>query len=55
MSRVVFVAAVAASLVVFGTLSAAPASAADGNGCRMEKQCKWVNFQKICVWTKVCR
>jgi len=33
----------------------APASAADANGCHMEKQCKWVNFQKVCVWVKVCR
>ena len=22
--------------------------------CRMEQQCKWVNFKKICFWVKVC-
>ena len=23
--------------------------------CRMEQQCKWQNFKKICIWVKVCR
>lgn len=23
--------------------------------CRMEKQCRWENFKKICVYVKVCR
>jgi len=23
--------------------------------CRMEQQCHWENFKKICVWVKVCR
>ena len=23
--------------------------------CRMEQQCRWENFKKICVYTKVCR
>jgi hypothetical protein len=32
--------------------SSAPAKE---NGCRMEQQCKWKNFKKICVWVKVCR
>jgi hypothetical protein len=22
--------------------------------CRLEQQCKWKNFKKICVWVKVC-
>jgi hypothetical protein len=26
-----------------------------GKTCRMEQQCKWVNFKKICTWVKVCR
>jgi len=26
-----------------------------GTQCRMEQQCKWVNFKKICTWVKVCR
>ena len=46
-------------------LSANP-SAAQGSGtadspdpkgktCRMEQQCKWVNFKKVCTYVKVCR
>ena len=33
------------------------ALAADTNGkvCRMEQQCHWENFKKICTWVKVCR
>ena len=23
--------------------------------CRMEKQCRWVNFKKICTYVRVCR
>ena len=23
--------------------------------CRMEQQCRWENFKKICVYVKVCR
>ena len=30
-----------------------PAAAEPGT-CHMEKQCKWVNFKKVCVWTRVC-
>jgi len=26
-----------------------------GKNCRMEQQCHWENFKKICVWVKVCR
>jgi hypothetical protein len=26
-----------------------------GQACRMEQQCKWVNFKKVCTWVKVCR
>ena len=28
---------------------------AKGKNCRMEQQCHWENFKKICVWVKVCR
>jgi hypothetical protein len=27
----------------------------NGKNCRMEQQCHWENFRKICVWMKVCR
>jgi len=28
---------------------------ASGKDCRMEQQCRWENFKKICAWVKVCR
>jgi len=31
------------------------AQEAKGKNCRMEQQCHWENFKKICVWVKVCR
>jgi hypothetical protein len=34
---------------------AAPGGAANGKTCRMEQQCRWENFKKICTWVKVCR
>jgi hypothetical protein len=34
------------------SLSGASASAEQ---CRMEQQCKWKNFKKICIWVRVCR
>lgn len=35
---------------------AGPASAQSGGKvCRMEQQCHWENFKKICTWVKVCR
>jgi len=46
-------------------IAAAPAIAASsrastaeqdpkGKTCRMEQQCRWENFKKICTWVKVC-
>jgi hypothetical protein len=35
------------------TLAAAPE--AKGKTCRMEQQCHWENFKKLCVYVKVCR
>jgi hypothetical protein len=39
------------------TVSGKDAKASDTNGkvCRMEQQCHWENFKKICTWVKVCR
>jgi len=34
---------------------AAWANDASGKNCRMEQQCHWENFKKICTWVKVCR
>jgi hypothetical protein len=29
--------------------------ATKGKNCRMEQQCRWENFKKICTYVKVCR
>jgi len=34
---------------------AAAAQDSQGKNCRMEQQCHWQDFKKICVWVKVCR
>jgi hypothetical protein len=34
---------------------AAQAQEKTGENCRLEQQCHWENFKKICVWVKVCR
>jgi hypothetical protein len=48
-----------ATALVAGLARTPALAAADGttNGktCRMEQQCRWENFKKICTWTKVCR
>jgi len=31
------------------------ANEAKGKNCRMEQQCHWENFKKICTYVKVCR
>lgn len=52
--------ALAIAALVLGTgVSLTPALAAAGEAkgktCRMEQQCRWENFKKICVYVKVCR
>jgi hypothetical protein len=34
---------------------ATPPQDEKGKVCRMEQQCRWENFKKICVYVKVCR
>jgi hypothetical protein len=45
------------AVALAGTAAAQPAAAPDDKGkvCRMEKQCRWENFKKICITVKVCR
>jgi hypothetical protein len=43
------------ALVVISMPQAAKAQDKTGKNCRMEQQCHWENFKKICVWVKVCR
>ena len=45
--------ALAAALVAPSGVPAVRAE--DGKSCRMEEQCKWVNFKKVCFWVRVCR
>jgi len=33
----------------------AAAQEAKARPCRMEQQCRWENFKKICTYVKVCR
>jgi hypothetical protein len=35
--------------------NAQTSDATSGKVCRMEQQCHWENFKKICTWVKVCR
>jgi hypothetical protein len=41
--------------VPLAALPAAAAQDSQGKNCRMEQQCHWQDFKKICVWVKVCR
>ena len=46
------------AFVVLGIASAPSMAAAQelkGKTCRMEQQCHWVNFKKVCTYVKVCR
>ncbi len=40
--------------IVYGAAMHATAATAEPR-CRMEKQCRWVNFKKVCTYVKVCR
>jgi hypothetical protein len=43
------------ALISVGITETASSQPAGGKNCRMEQQCHWENFKKICVWVKVCR
>ena len=47
------------SFILGAMLSSTDAMAAapetKGKTCRMEQQCHWENFKKVCVYVKVCR
>jgi hypothetical protein len=42
-------------LVMLGVVGIPTVAAAQAKTCRMEQQCRWVNFKKICTYVKVCR
>jgi hypothetical protein len=48
----------AAALALLGIVAAPTVAAAQepkGKTCRMEQQCHWENFKKVCIYVKVCR
>ena len=57
MNRLFALIMAAGTLVVGFAINPALAepSVQKGQTCRMEQQCKWVNFKKVCTWVKVCR
>ena len=44
-----------AAILAGGSGAYAQASDTKGKVCRMEQQCHWENFKKICTYVKVCR
>jgi hypothetical protein len=57
MTRCVSLATLAAILACGWGVGPASAQTPDtkGKACRMEQQCRWENFKKICTYVKVCR
>jgi len=46
------------AFALIGSVSAAVIEATPASAeprCRMEKQCRWVNFKKVCTYVRVCR
>ncbi len=43
------------TLISISNPASAGAQEPKGSNCRMEQQCHWENFKKICTWVKVCR
>ena len=55
-----YFALLAVCVIVFSASPSLAANVAEpaepkGKTCRMEQQCRWENFKKICVYVKVCR
>jgi hypothetical protein len=55
MARGFFLCLVATTLVCTTYADAQAPVDPKGKVCHMEQQCHWENFQKHCVWVKVCR
>jgi hypothetical protein len=47
--------AIVAAILVGGSCAYAQSADTKGKACRMEQQCHWENFKKICTYVKVCR
>jgi hypothetical protein len=55
MNRLISLAAAVVLLGIAAVPTVALAQAPNGKTCRMEQQCHWVNFKKVCTYVKVCR
>jgi len=55
MRRSLFTGCAIVALLLTGNSTHASAQDVKGKNCRMEQQCHWENFKKICTWVKVCR
>ena len=55
MRRVLLFSCAILALLSIHNSTRALAQDAKGKNCRMEQQCHWENFKKICVYVKVCR
>jgi hypothetical protein len=47
--------ALVAIIVACGSCAYAQTADTKGKVCRMEQQCHWENFKKVCTYVKVCR
>jgi hypothetical protein len=47
--------AIVAAILACGSSAYAQTPDTKGKVCRMEQQCHWENFKKICTYVKVCR
>jgi hypothetical protein len=47
--------AIVAAILACGACASAQTADTKGKVCRMEQQCHWENFKKICTYVKVCR
>jgi hypothetical protein len=54
MTRILSLAIVTAMLAGASYAQTPTRDAANAKVCRMEQQCHWENFKKICTYVKVC-
>lgn len=55
MKHILAIGLLAAGICLGVMPSPAIAQEAKAKTCRVEQQCKWVNFKKVCTYVKVCR
>ena len=55
MKHIMFLAGAIVAATAIQPSFAGPAQDTKGKDCRMEQQCRWENFKKVCIYVKVCR